>query len=118
MTFTATYSRTYSKEYLSGQLKEELLQSINSVEEIDLSAYSVISSVESRLNELTESDRAIVQEQLNKLIADYNSFVNAINGEFEESISVANKWLFGTVVASVSSLLTVAALFLRRRFPL
>ena len=66
---------------------------------------------------LTEADRATVQAELDKLIQRYNDFVNSINAEFEESVSVTNKWLFGAIVSSIS-LLSVAAFFLRRRLPL
>ena len=76
-----------------------------------------ISSIESRMSDLTEADRAIVQAELDKLITKYNNFVNSINVEFEESISVTNKWLFGAVVSSIS-LLSVAAFFFKRRLPL
>ena len=117
MTFTATYTKEYSKDYLSGQLRDQLLDEINGVTDVDLSTYGTISSIESRMSELTEADRAVVQAELDKLIAKYNDFVNSINAEFEESISVTNKWLFGAIVSSIS-LLSVAAFFFKRRLPL
>ena len=117
MTFTATYTKEYSKEYLSGQLRDQLLEEIDGVTDVDLSTYGTISSIESSMSDLTETDRAIVQAELDKLIAKYNNFVNSINAEFEESISVTNKWLFGAIVSSIS-LLSVAAFFFKRRLPL
>ena len=117
MTFTATYTKEYSKEYLSGQLRDQLLEEISGVTDIDLSTYSTIADIESRMNDLTDTDRATVQAELDKLIQKYNNFVNSINAEFEESVSVTNKWLFGAIVSSIS-LLSVAAFFLRRRLPL
>ena len=118
MTFTATYTKEYSKEYLSGQLRDELLEEIDGVTDVDLSTYSTISEIESQLNNLTDSDRAIVQAELDKLIAKYNSFVNSINAEFEESVNVINKWLFGAIVVASANLLSAALFLLKRRLPL
>ena len=116
-TFTATYSEAYNEQYLSAQLREELLEEIAGVNEVDLSTYATIADIESRMADLTDADKAIVQTALNGLIGKYNEYVRQINGEFEESQAIANQWIFGAVLSSLS-LLTVVAIVIKRRFAL
>ena len=116
-TFVARYTREYSADYLSGQLKEQLLDEIEDIKQIDLSTYAAISDIESRMSGLNAADKAAVQAELNKVIAQYNAFVKVINDEYEESSSIFNALIFGAVLAS-SSLLSAALLFIRKRFVL
>ena len=114
MSFKATYTKQYSKEYLSGQLRDQLLDKINDETNVDLSSYKFISEIESRLSELTDEDKAIVEVELNKLIEKYNDFVNMINSEFNESVLMSNNWLFGIISSSINLFNAAALLYIRR----
>ena len=117
VTYTAQYSSEYSEEYQSAILRDQLISEIDNITSVDLSTYSIVVDIQSRMNNLTAADRAIVEQKLNVLIEQYNTFVNGINNEFTTSERVFDSLFFGAFVA-VSGLAYGLALVIKRRFPL
>ena len=117
VTYTAQYSSEYSEEYLSSILRDELISEIDGVTDIDLSTYSTIVDIQSKMEGLTAADRAIVEQKLNGLIEQYNNFVNGINSEFVASKETFNNLFFKSITA-VSGLAYGLAFIMKRRFPL
>ena len=115
ITYTAQYSSEYSIEYKSAILRDQLINEIDNIENVDLSTYLTILDIQSRMEKLTANDKVIVQAKLDSLIQQYNNFVSGINSEFNTSERIFENLLFGAV-ATISGLIYGLMLIIKRRF--
>ncbi len=116
--FWATYTKQYSEAYIkyqSGVLRDQLISEIEAITDIDMSTYATIAGIQMRMENLIPADKAIVEEKLEGLIERYNSFIDAINSEFDTSEHFFDSAFFG-IVAAASGLACGFALILKRRF--
>ena len=114
-TYTARYSSEYSDEYRSGLLRNQLISEIDGITKVDLSTHSIIADIQSRMEGLTTADRMVVEQKLNGLIERYNSFVDAINNEYDVSEEVFDD-LFSETLVAIGCLAYGLMLVIKRRF--
>ena len=113
-----TGNTTYTATFTKVSIANELINTIKSLENnVDLSTYDSIKSIKDQMNSLTDSDKKLVNKELDVLIGLYQTYVNNINNEYEVANTIEDSYYIPSlVILSISSLITISGAIICRKW--